>query len=249
MNDGIDSDFCSLVYTSVEQVAAVVAGFSRGALLAKIDVESAYRLVPVHPHDRPLQAVQWEGMIYVDSMLPFGLRSAPKIFNAIADALEWCVRTTGVRYIFHYLDDFIVVGAPDSPECADALAVLIRACADLGVPIAAHKREGPATCLTFLGIEVDTMASQLRLPRDKLLRLQAQLAEWGDRRVCERRDLESLIGTLNHACKVVRSGRSFLRRMLDLLHGVLSHSTRSHPIRLNREFRSDLMWWRMFVAN
>ena len=115
--------------------------------------------------------------------------------------------------------------------------------------MADHKREGPATCLTYLGIEIDTMAGQLRLPHEKLQRLQDQLEEWGDKKVCTRRELESLIGTLNHACKVVRSGRSFLRRMLDLLHGVSTHPSRPHPIRLNREFRSDLMWWRAFVES
>ena len=44
------------------------------------------------------------------------------------------------------------------------------------------------------------------------------LQESNDRKVCTRRELESLIGSLNHACKVVRPGRSFLRQMLDLLH-------------------------------
>ena len=41
-------------------------------------------------------------------MLPFGLRSAPKIFNSVADAVEWCVVREGVEHIFHYLDDFAV---------------------------------------------------------------------------------------------------------------------------------------------
>jgi len=31
-------------------------------------------------------------IVYIDGMLPFGPRSAPKIFNAIADAIElYCV--------------------------------------------------------------------------------------------------------------------------------------------------------------
>ena len=29
--------------------------------MAKIDIESAYRLIPVHPTDRPLQAMEWKG--------------------------------------------------------------------------------------------------------------------------------------------------------------------------------------------
>ena len=241
VNDGIDPALCSLTYSSVEQVAEVAASYPPGAMLAKIDVESAYRLIPVHPEDRWLQAVEWQGSYYVDPMLPFGLRSAPKIFNAVADALEWCLRDRGVRHIYHYLDDFIVIGPPRSSVCAEALDILNRTCAELGVPIAEHKRDGPTTCLTYLGIEVDTAASQLRLPQGKLQRLQTLLSEWGDRKVCERRQLESLIGTLNHACKVVRCGRSFLRRMLDLLHRAPAPAVHPHLIRLNKAFRSDLM--------
>ena len=78
-----------------------------------------------------------------------------------------------------------------------------------------HKTEGPATCLVFLGIEVDTVANKLRLPGNKLHGLQALLEQWGDRRTCTRRELESLVGLLNHAYKVVRAGQSFLRRMID----------------------------------
>ena len=248
VNDAIDPDLCSLSYVSVDQVADVAAQLGKGALLEKIDIESAYRLIPVHPQDRPLQAVQWRGNIYIDPMLPFGLRSAPKIFNAVADALEWYVHRQGICHIFHYLDDFIVLGAPNSQQCAEFVVILNHSCAALGVPIAEHKRDGPTTCLTFLGIEMDTQAGSLRLPADKLGRLQALLSDWGDRKACSRQELESLIGLLNHACKVVRPGRSFLRRMINLLHTVPMHSMRPHPIRLNREFRSDLAWWRLFTS-
>ena len=88
MNDGTDPDLCSLSYTSVEEVATIGASYPRGALLTKVYVESAYCLVSVHPANQPLQAMEWEGLIYIDPMLPFGLSSALKIFNAIADALE-----------------------------------------------------------------------------------------------------------------------------------------------------------------
>ena len=112
VNDGIEPELCSLSYVSVDQVAEAAASLGTGAVLAKMDIEAAYRLIPVHPQDRPLQAVQWRGKIYIDPMLPFGLRSDPKIFNTWADALEWYVRQQGVQHIFHYLDDFIVVGGP-----------------------------------------------------------------------------------------------------------------------------------------
>lgn len=63
VNDGIDPMLCTLSYTTVEDIASAVASLGTGALLAKVDIESAYRLIPVHPEDRCLQAVQWENQI------------------------------------------------------------------------------------------------------------------------------------------------------------------------------------------
>ena len=58
-------------------------------------------------------------------------------------------------------------------------------------------------------------------------------------------DLESLVGKLQHACKVVKHGRTFMRRMFELLSlGRKQH----HFLRLNCEFRSDLAWWDTFLS-
>ena len=249
VNDGIDTAICSLSYSTVDEVANLVAAVGQGALLAKVDIESAYRLIPVHPDDRPLLAMQWDGQVFIDPMLPFGLRSAPKIFNAVADALCWHLHRSRIPIIRHYLDDFIIVAPPGSSQCSSSLTILDRECLSLGVPIADHKRDGPTTCLTYLGIEIDTVEGQLRLPATKLHHLQGLLSAWGVKRACTRKELESLIGLLNHACKVVRSGRAFLRRMLDLLHAVHRPPNSRLPIRLNAGFRADLAWWQTFVAH
>ena len=74
VNDGIDSSLCSLAYISVKQVAETALQLGPGSLLAKIDIKSAYRLVPVHPLDRYMLGMEWDGQVYVDGMLPFGLQ-------------------------------------------------------------------------------------------------------------------------------------------------------------------------------
>ena len=237
-----------MAYSTIDDVARIVAQLGPGALLAKVDIEAAYRLIPVHPQDHPLQAMRWDGQTYVDPMLPFGLRAAPKIFNAVADTLSWHLHREGIPHILHYLDDYIIIAPPNSTLCQSYLAILDRECASLQVPIAAHKRDGPTTVITFLGIVIDTVKGELHLPTDKLKRLQALLREWGIRKACSRRELESLIGLLNHACKVVRSGRSFLRRMIDLLHAVHCPLHARTPIRLNAGFRADLAWWQEFLS-
>ena len=45
----------------------------KNMLLAKIDIKSVYRIVLVQPDDRMLLGMEWQGSIYVDTCLPFGL--------------------------------------------------------------------------------------------------------------------------------------------------------------------------------
>ena len=82
----------------------------QGFQLAKIDIQSAYRNIPVHLEDWNLLGMVWENSLFIGTTLPFGLRSAPKIFTAVADAAEWIARQQEVATILHYLDDFLVIG-------------------------------------------------------------------------------------------------------------------------------------------
>ena len=116
VNDGISSDLVPLSNITVDDVAEIVQELGRGALLAKMDIEAAYWLIPVHPQDRILH-----GMVYVDPCLLFGLQSAPKVFNTVADALCWCLQQAGIQWVVHYLDDFIIVAPPDSDKCSRAV--------------------------------------------------------------------------------------------------------------------------------
>ncbi len=61
------------------------------------------------------------------------------MFNAVADALKWVLHQQGTEHVFHYLDDFIILGPPRSPQCQRYLDILGRVCASLGVLLAAHK--------------------------------------------------------------------------------------------------------------
>ena len=133
VNDAIARADCSLSYIKVDDIVQKVLELGPGSLLAKIDIESAFRNVPVHPHDRHLLGMVWGNKLYIDTVLPFGLRSAPKIFNAIADALEWIAKSCGVTYLEHFLDDYVTVGAPGTSECDQNLTLLIKTCHTLNL--------------------------------------------------------------------------------------------------------------------
>ena len=246
VNDGVSKAQSSLSYVSIHDAAKGIALSGRETLLAKVDVKSAYRNVPVHPEDRWLLGMRWQGALFIDTVLPFGLRSAPKIFTAIADAAEWIMKQEGVRSVIHYLDDFLVWGAPGSEECANALATVTRVFNCLGLPVAVEKLEGPATCLGFLGFEVDSSLMEVRLPLKKLQELRELTRQWLGRKTCTRKELESLVGKLAHAARVVRPGKTFMRRLFELLGGARKSQ---HHVRLSRPFRSDLQWWCMFMES
>ena len=95
----------------------------------------------MHTSDRLLLGMRWREKTYIDSALPFGLRSAPKVLNAVADAMQWILEQHGVKPMLHYLDDFLVIG---TRECKQALETALGLFRRLGIPISVHKTEGPS---------------------------------------------------------------------------------------------------------
>ena len=73
------------VVAAQRPAVANIISMGKGTLLAKLALESAYCIVPVHPDDRLLLGMEWKGCWYVDTVLPFGLCSAPKTTVADVD--------------------------------------------------------------------------------------------------------------------------------------------------------------------
>ena len=146
----------------------------------------------------------------------------------------------------NYLDDFLLVGPPASNQCDRNLKEVKSTCDWLGIPLAIEKVAGPTTTLTFLGITLDTVQMEARLPPEKLDRARKTIALWLSKKKATKRAILSLVGTLQHATKIVRPGRTFLRRM----YMTASKVRELHYfVHLSKEFRSDLSWWHVFLDN
>ena len=152
--------------------------------MAKFGVE-AYRNIPVHPEDHFLLGLRWRGQFYVNHSLPFGLCSAPFTFNSVGDMVEWILlHKHRLSDLLHYLDEFITAGPPQSLQCAYNLNTAVSVCHRLGLPLHANKCVGPATSMTIMGIELDSVNQVARLPEDKLLALQELIQLWISCRWC-----------------------------------------------------------------
>jgi len=117
VNDSISKPLCSLKYVTIDEAIKGIVQHGQGTLLAKIDIKSAFRLLPVQPADRYMLGMHWKEGVYIDTCLPFGLCSAPKLFNILADFLAWIANQQGVSFLIHYLDDFLTMGLPSSSTC------------------------------------------------------------------------------------------------------------------------------------
>ena len=161
INEGISATQCSLHYASVDAVVKIARSIGHHTDMVKFDLSNPYRFASINPGDQHLLGIRWQDKVYLDSALPFGLRSAPKLFSVVADALAWAMFARGVSYLLHYLDDFMALGPAGSSECQIALDTALAVCEELGVPVAHHKTKGPTQALPFLGI---VRLGQLRLP-------------------------------------------------------------------------------------
>ena len=89
VNDGIPKPLCGLSYITIDDAINHILQTGPNILLAKINIKSAFRLLLVHPADQHLLAMKWKKQHFIDAYLPFGLRSAPKLFNILTDQLSW----------------------------------------------------------------------------------------------------------------------------------------------------------------
>ncbi|KAI8517892.1 hypothetical protein Bbelb_039090 [Branchiostoma belcheri] len=137
-------------------------------------------------------------------------------------------------------------GGAEYPQVAmEAFNSLQGTLHSLGLEESVEKAVEPTTCMTFLGIEFDTVAMVKRAPQFRLEEVRLLLDAWIDKKKALKRELQSLIGKLVFVSACVAPGRLFISRMLEVLRSVRrSH----HRIRLSRDFKLDVRWWRRFMT-
>lgn len=97
-----------------------------------------------------------------------------------------------------------------------------------------------------MGLELDSIHMEARLPLDKLTKLRQALSDQTKRRQITLKALQKRLGLLNFCCSVVTPGRCFLRRLTDLTRKV---NNPNHYITLNKENRKDLKAWEIFTEH
>lgn len=255
VNDGIPKDLFTCTYDSIDRAITLLKQFGTGALMSKLDLSDAFRHILVNAQDWELLGSTWpveiDGTVvpgyFIDTFLPFGLRSSPALFLKFVEGLKFVMSSRGASPIWNYLEDFWTCGPPSpNPHCRTSLNLMLGTCEHLGFTTNPAKTVLPTTNLILLGIELDSLAQEARIDQTRLAEVLHMLDKWSSRKHCTKRQLQSLIGKLHFISSVCRPGRTFVRRLIDLLSKA-SHP--SHRIRLTVAFRKDIHWWQTFLTS
>jgi hypothetical protein len=144
------------------------------------------------------------------------------------------------------LDDYLFVGAKNTGDCSGLLENVHKICQQLEVPIAHEKTEGPVTKLVFLGLQIDTIKQTVTIPGGKVDEIILKIQTMLNQSKVTLKQLQSLIGSLNFACRAVAPGRAFLRRLIGI---TIPLNAPHHITRVNIQMKGDLMMRLEFLKN
>ena len=145
--------------------------------------------------------------------MPFGLRTASRIFNLFTKALHCILASRSTAAIPQYSDDFLVVfTAADVAKSLEYDMMFTAICQELGLEIKIAKNAS-GTYIVFLRLIIDTGRMEARLPVEKKERALVLISQLAAQKSCTLLDLKRVTGLLNFLSKVVPLGHTFCRRL------------------------------------
>jgi hypothetical protein len=199
VNDGIPQHYGSLSYQTLDDAIALIAKHGRYTILRKRDLKAAFRRIPVSFYHW-LLLFEWDGILYVDMCLLFGLCTSTFIFNLFAEELHWIL--VFEQSLVHYLDDFLLAGG-------NSKTLFNGVCSFLGLEEKTSKAMD-GYVVDFTGIELDTDKMEARLPRDKHDRASLAVQRLLQGGSSSYNDLQNTLGFLLFCTRVIPlAGRSY----------------------------------------
>ena len=158
-------------HVKLDDAIKKISEVGTGATLCKFDIKDAFKICPVCKDQWKLFCVRWDNLVYVLVCLSFGCRSSPKILDTLASSVCWIAENCyNIECIFHLLDDFLTIDRPQY-DANITYQSMLKLFESLGIPLSTNKTVGPCTCLEYLGVILDSVKMEARLPADKILRI------------------------------------------------------------------------------
>ena len=136
--------------------------------------------------------------------------------------------------ILNYLDDLAGCERPEkSWDAFNNLGQILDRC---GFEESVEKACPPNTKMILVGILFDTKNLTISIDGQRLAEISQLVLDWLTKQVCNKKDLQSLLGKLNFVSQCVRPGHIFVNRLLNWLREIPEKGRISIP----NDFKLDL---------
>lgn len=193
---------CEVDKYPIPKVSDVFSKLAGGKTFSKIDLSQAYSQIPVHETSQKYLTVNTHKGLYQVTRLPFGVSSAPGMFQRLMDCLVGDI--TGVVC---YLDDILITGL-DSASHASSLRKVLERLRNAGLKVKAEKCELMLPSIVYLGHRLD--AEGIHPTEEKVRALQEAPVPTN---VAE---LRAFLGLINYYAKFVPNLSSTLSPLYKL---------------------------------
>jgi hypothetical protein len=244
VNHGINSSDFPTAWGSFDEVVTLILSLPAGCLAATFDISAAYRLTPIQPDQQHHLCVFWNGLVYVDRAVMFGLASSAGVFGSIGDMLIAIYKKAGYTQILKWVDDFFVIRLPDQFWTEQEFMDLTG---DFGVPWSLKKMRPLSTVQRYIGFDWNLDRRTVMLPPDKLSKTLSVLSHWltpGERFIA--REAASLHGKLVHISCIFPLIRPFLSGIASF---ALSFKHPRAKLRVPPNLQADLSWIQFVVKS
>lgn len=249
INQGINKDFyqgeeVKLKYPTVDDLVNIIMDLhqknpTQKILVWKRDLKSCFRQFHLCPGSIHLVGYKFQNQYWYDTVLAMGSSSSAHICQKITDMARYIFENYYQDEVRNFLDDFFSANLETEAYISfENLSSLLQ---KIGIEENLEKACPPAPVMTVLGINFNTIEMTLSLDKEKTQELIRELKKWPARKICSLQQMQSLIGKLNFAAGVVRSGRVYMARLINTLRNRPINS--KDKIALSQQNLSDVQWW------
>jgi hypothetical protein len=227
----------------------------KGAIITKMDMRDAFKLVPAKLDDLRLQGFRWLNRYFIDTQQIFGSTPSVSNFDQLAETVLDIVLTRAEvpRHNVHRtLDDVVYVARPESGWCQKFSKCYRKTCAELNIPLAEDcpRKEKAFTCEeegTVLGVQFRSDTLQWRLSEQKIQGLLNGIHLMYTCKHADLKQMERLVGKLNNFGQMMPLLKTFRRPMNEFLASFAENYDILLPV--PDDFLRDLEVWYAVIAD
>lgn len=157
MNNLIPNSLTSVHYEDFDHVVGLIRRAGRGALIAKVDIQNAFKMMPIHSDDIHLFGFCWKDLFYLKQCLPMGYSLSCALFEQFSSSLQYALFSKfSFSSLSHILDNFMFISPSGSPMCQQQLSAFLSISQCVVIAIKASKIVLPSTSIPIHGILVDS---------------------------------------------------------------------------------------------